>query len=152
MKKIIVVVLVLVAFVTNVATALTADSTKAKVKEFSKKEYTVIAGTDTTKVIAGDSVTIVTFSPSDKLTATGKVDVQMVGGVKTKIKEVTANGKKFWIKDDVDLDCAKCNTIAITMWCDEDQSSDPISAGYYGLIGLVVLLGGFVFWKSIFRG
>lgn len=149
MKKV-AILIALVTFVFANANALTADSTK-KVKEFSKKEYTVIAGTDTTKVIAGDSVTIVTFSPSDKLTATGKVDVQMVSGVKTKIKEVTANGKKFWIKADVDLNCSSCNNVAITMWCDEDDSKDPINPLFYGFIGLVVLAGGLALWKN-FRG
>ena len=146
MKKLFVLVAI-VAFASTVFAAA-ADS----VNTFSTKEYTIIAGTDTTTITAGDSTTSITFTPADKLTATGKTDTQMINGQKTKIKEVTANGKKFWIKGDVDLDCTKCNDVSITMWCDEDESSDPIAPGWYGLIGLIILAGGFATWKFVFRG
>jgi hypothetical protein len=146
MKKLFVIIAI-IAFATSTFAAA-ADS----VKSFSQKEYVIIAGTDTTTVTAGDSTTTVTFTAADSLKATGKTDTQMINGQKTKIKQVISHGKKFWIKGDVDLDCIKCLDLEVTMWCDEDESSDPISAGWYGLMGLVVLLGGFAIWKSIFRG
>ena len=146
MKKLFVLfVLVMFAFVT--VTAAIADS----VKSFSQKEYVIIVGTDTTTVTAGDSTTTKTFTPADKLIATGKTDTQMINGQKTKIKEVTANGKKFWIKGDVDLSCTKCNDVTIEMWCDEDESSDPIAPGWYVLISLVAVAGGFAIWRFVLR-
>jgi len=151
MKKIIVIVFVLVAFVANFATALTADSTKTtkKVQELSKKEYTLIAGTDTTLAKPGDTIAV-TFTPDDSLKATGKTTVQMIGGVETKVKQVTANGKKFWIKDDVDLSDAANSDVIIEMLCDEDESGDPIAPGWYGLMSLVAIAGVFGLWK-VFR-
>lgn len=146
MKKLFVLI-TLVAFAATTVFAATADS----VKSFSQKEYTIISGTDTTTVTAGDSTTSVTFTPADKLTATGKTDVQMIDGQKTKIKQVTANGQKFWVKADVDLDCVKCNDVTIEMWCDEDETGDPISAGWYGLMTLVVMAGGFAIWRFVLR-
>lgn len=147
MKKLFVIIAI-VAFATNVFAAAN-DS----IKGFSEKEYTIIAGTDTTTITAGDSTTSVTFTPADKLTATGKTDTQMINGQKTKIKEVRANGKKFWVKDDLDLSCTKCNDLSITMWCDEDEgSADPISAGWYGLIGLIIIGAGWSIWRFVLRG
>lgn len=146
MKKIAIIMFALVAFATTVFAAVN-DS----VKGFSGKEYTIISGTDTTTVLAGDSMTSVTFSPADKLIATGKTTYQMINGQKTKIKQVSSHGKKFWIKDDVNLDCGKCNDITITMWCDENETSDAIPPMWYGLIGLVVVAGGLALWKN-FRG
>jgi len=149
MKKIIA-LFVMVAFAAATF-ATTADSTKTdstktvKVKEFSKKEYTVITGTDTIKVKPGDT-THVTFAAADSVKATGKTDFQMINGVKTKIKEITANGQKAWVKDDQDL------SKPIEMWCDEDQNGDPISNGWFGLLSLVIVAGGFAFWRFVLRG
>ncbi|MEI6118630.1 MAG: hypothetical protein WCP92_05400 [bacterium] len=132
--------------------ATTADSTKTdstktvKVKGFSKKEYTVITGTDTIKVKPGDT-THVTFAAADSVKATGKTDIQMIGGKATKIKEITAHGQVSWVKADQDL------SKPIEMWCDQDDStSDPIAPGWYGLITLVIVAGGFSFWRFVLRG
>ena len=149
MKKLFV-LFILVAFATAAMAITPADSTKkasAKVKELSKKSYTVIAGNDTVVVKPGDTTHKVTFAAADSAKATGKTDVQMIGGKKVKVKEITAHGKTSWVKGDQDL------SKPITMWCDEDDdTSDPIASGWYGLMGLVVLAGGFAFWKYVFRG
>lgn len=149
MKKLFV-LFILVAFATAAMAITPADSTKAsvaKVKELSKKEYTVIANGDTLTVTPGDTINQVTFAVSDSAKATGKVDYQNINGKKTKVKQITAHGKTSWVKDDQDL------SKPITMWCDEDDdTSDPIASGWYGLMGLIVLAGGFAFWKYVFRG
>ena len=126
MKKLFV-LFVLIAFAT--ASFAAADSTKTtkKVKELSKKEYTIISGTDTTIAKPGDTIINITFTPADSLKATGKTDMQMINGQKTKVKQVVANGKKFWVKDDVDLSKASTDDIAIEMLCDEDETGDPVS-------------------------
>ncbi|MEI6774280.1 MAG: hypothetical protein WCL18_05855 [bacterium] len=149
MKKFIVVMFALVMFVANFATALTAsDSTKTakKVKGLSKTEYTIISDGDTSKVMPGDTSQNITFVPADSAKATGRTDTQMIGGKATKVKEVVANGQKGWVKADQDL------TKPIEMWCDEDETGDPISGRYYGLIGCIVLAAGFGLWKFVFRG
>ena len=149
MKKIIA-LFVMVAFAAATF-ATTADSTKTdstktvKVKEFSKKEYTVITGTDTITVKPGDT-THVTFAAADSVKATGKTDIQMIDGKPTKIKEIIAHGQKAWVKADQDL------SKPIEMWCDEDQKDDPIAAGWYGLMTLLIFAGGFTFWRFVLRG
>ena len=149
MKKIIA-LFVMVAFAAATF-ATTADSTKTdstktvKVKGFSKKEYTVISDGDTTIVTPGDT-THIQFVEADSVKATGKIDYQMINGVKTKIKEITANGQKAWVKADQDL------SKPIEMWCDEDQNGDPISNGWFGLLSLVIVAGGFAFWRFVLRG
>lgn len=148
MKKLIA-LFIMVAFATATF-ATPADSTKTdttkSVKGFSKKEYTVITGTDTITVTPGDTTHQVTFAAADSVKATGRTDFQKINGVKTKIKEIEANGQKAWVKDDQDL------SKPITMWCDEDEQSDPVSGIWYGLMALVVVVGGFSLWRFVFRG
>ncbi len=127
--------------------ATPADSTKTdSVKGFSKKEYTVITGTDTITVTPGDTTHQVTFAAADSVKATGKTDFQMIKGKKTKIKEIEAHGKKAWVLADQDL------SKPIEMWCDEDETGDPISGVWYGLLALVAVAGGFSLWRFVLRG
>lgn len=142
MKKLFV-LFVLVAFATA---SFAADSTKtAKVKELSDKEYTVIADGDTLTVTPGDTTNQITFAEADSAKATGKIDYQTINGQKTKVKEITANGHKAWVKDDQDL------AQPIEMWCDEDETGDPIDLGWYGLMGLVIVVAGFATWRFVLR-
>ncbi len=135
----------MVAFATATFAAVDSTKTTKKVKELSTKEYTIIAGTDTITAKPGDSVNV-QFTEADSAKFTGKKDVQMIGGKATKVKEVTAHGKKFWVKADQDL------AEPITMLCDEDEQSDPVNPIFYGLIGLVALAGGWSIWRFGFRG
>jgi len=151
MKKFIA-LLVMVVFSTAIFATTTVDSTKTdstktvKVKGFSKKEYTVITGADTIKVKPGDT-THVTFAAADSVKATGKTDIQMIGGKATKIKEITAHGQVSWVKADQDL------SKPIEMWCDQDDStSDPIASGWFALMTLVIVAGGFSLWRFVLRG
>ncbi len=132
----------------NNTNAVKADSTTAvnKVKELSKKEYTIIANGDTIVVLSGDTSATVTFAAVDSVKFTGKTDEQMINGQKTKIKEITANGKNAWVRADQDL------SKPIEMWCDEDESCDPISSIFIGLIALVALAGGWSVWRFVLRG
>lgn len=143
MKKLFV-LFVLVAFATA---SFAADSTKtAKVKELSAKEYTIIANGDTSIVLPGDTISQTTFVEADSVKFTGRTDTQMIKGTPTKVKEITANGKTGWVKADQDL------SEPIEMWCDEDESQDPISAGFIALMSLVAFAGGYAVWKFVFRG
>lgn len=135
------------------ANAQTVDSTKKdsaqavkalKMKGLSNKEYTVIAGTDTVKVKAGDTTHVV-FAAEDSVKVTGKVDFQLINGKKTKVKQIVAHGKKAWVKDSQDL------SKAIEMWCDETETSDPISGGWYFLMALVGSAAIWVVWRFILR-
>jgi hypothetical protein len=117
------------------------------VKELSQKEYTVIADGDSITVTPGDTTNQVTFAEADSAKATGKIDFQMIKGQKTKVKEITANGHKAWVKYDQDL------SEPIEMWCDEDESSDdPIAPVWYIAMTLIAFLGGCAVWKFVFRG
>lgn len=143
MKKLFVLI-TLIAFAATTAFAV-VDSTK-KVKELTQKEYTVIANGDSITVTPGDTTNRVTFAEADSAKATGKIDFQMIKGQKTKVKEIMANGHKFWVKDDQDL------TQPIEMWCDEDESQDPISAGFILLMTIISFAGVYAIWKFVFRG
>jgi hypothetical protein len=137
MRKFIV-MFALIVFVANFATALTAsDSTKTKkVKQLSSKEYTIISDGDTIVAKPGKLDEPITLVPADSAKATGRTDYQMIDGKNTQVKEVVANGQKFWVKADQDL------TKEIEMICDEDETSDPIGTGWYILITGIVLAAG----------
>ena len=151
MKKLLMIFVAAVVTVTS-ASAQNVDSTKKdstavktlKVKGFSNKEYTVIAGADTVKVKAGDTTHVV-FAAEDSVKTTGKVDFQMIGGKKTKVKQIVAHGKKAWVKDSQDL------SKPIEMWCDETETSDPISGGWYFLMALVGSAAIWVVWKFVLK-
>jgi len=158
MKKIFVLMVALVAVISITVNGNPVDSTKVEVsakvdsskvdsiaiqgKPFSGKEYTVIAGTDTTVVKANGRDSIkVDFAASDSCKATGKFDYQNINGEKTKVIEVSANESNFWIpepKGGLKAD-DKGNVAVRELACDATEQSDLIAPGWYGLISLIII-------------